>query len=45
MSGLSLDQLDEVMRVAQAVSMSVPLNGLWLIWAAAEMNKDVEENY
>ena len=45
MSGLFLDQADEVMRIAQAVPMSVPLDGLCLIWAAAEMNKDVEETY
>ena len=38
MSGLFLDQADEVM-----IPMSVPLDGLCLIWAAAEMNKDVED--
>ena len=38
LSGLSLDQLDEEMRLAQTAPMSVLLNGLWLIWAAAEMN-------
>ena len=46
MSGLFLDHADEVMRIAQVVPMSVPLNELWLVWAAAGMNKDVEEeNY
>ena len=43
MSGLSLDQFDEEIRLAQAVSMSVPLNRLWLDWATAEMNSEAEE--
>ena len=44
--GLFLNQADKVMRIAQIVPMSVPFNGRWLIWDAAEMNKDVEEeNY